>query len=443
MSIIVDVKLWGVTIGKLAYDGEQTEVATFEYESNILNATQQLSPLKVNNNKAIHSFEDISYRTFKGVPGFIADSLPDKFGNQLIDQYFADKGISAEEITTLDRLLYVGNRSMGGLEYEPQKDISSKEKDSKLTLSDLAELAEILLDNKKRFAQELEKSNREQALNLLRIGSSAGGARAKALVAIDKDGNIFDGTTIQKEDCKYYLLKFDSSSNSDRDNKDPKGMTRIEYIYSLIAKKCDINMPDTSYIENDGDFHFLIERFDRIKVNNTIEKLHYVSWSGLAHAHRDETGAFSYEQHVLTARELGLKDKDIKEIFKRAVFNIVGRNQDDHTKNFGFLMTKDGTWTLSPAFDMTYSYDPQGKWTKVHQIKFNNKQDHFTQEDIIEFASKCNVSKVKAIKILENTIENFTEFEKLADQHGVENQLKNTVVNSLRMADYFNLPILM
>jgi serine/threonine-protein kinase HipA len=439
-TLIVDVFLWGTLIGKLAYEGEQKEVATFEYMEDFVNSNISLSPLRVPNSKAIHSFEDISYRTFHGLPGFIADSLPDKFGNQLIDQYFANKGISEKDITALDRLLYVGNRSMGALEYRPSVELTKNNGGAVLNLQDLAELSDLVTNNKKEFAKKLSEADKEKAISLLRIGSSAGGARAKALVALDENGNFYDGTVKQHNNAEYYLLKFDSEENQDRDSKDPKGMTRVEYIYSLIAKECGIDIPDTLYSETNGgkDFHYLIKRFDRFyraveREKTGLEKLHYVSWCGMAHAHRDTTGAYSYEQLVLTARELGLKQDDIAEIFKRAVFNIVGRNQDDHTKNFGFLMDKSGEWSLAPAFDLTYSYDPYGKWTREHQIKCNNKQDNFVLDDFIEFGKKCNIKERVVIKILQKTIMEFKKFQKLSKEYKVPLELSETVFSNMRL----------
>lgn len=268
---------------------------------------------------------------------------------------------------------------------------------------------------------------------MIKVGSSAGGARSKALVVRKNDEKLYDGTAIYNEECSYWLLKFDSSSNQDRDSQDPKGMTRVEYIYSLLARECEIEIPRTDFIEDGEDFHFLIERFDRVVEKNKTIKLHYISWAGLAHADRDTTGAYTYEQLVLCMRQIGLGENEIKQIFRRAIFNIVGRNQDDHTKNFGFLMNKKGQWKLSPSFDMTYSYDPTGKWTKVHQIKLNQKQDDFTREDIIAFGKKCNLSAKQSIEILENTIEAFKGFEKYAKEYKVDKELKETIVRSLRV----------
>lgn len=434
MDGIVHVKLWGTIIGALGYEPGQTEIATFEYEENVLEMNVEFSPLHLPLRAIPYSFDDISHRTFHGLPGFIADSLPDKFGNQLIDQYFAEQGKREQDITALDRLLYVGNRAMGGLEYEPSQNFDDDNTGVELNLDTLSELAEMALTKKDKFREKLHAADRKSAINLLRIGSSAGGARSKALVAVDKDGKFFDGTIDQGKECKYYLLKFDSSSNSDRDNKDPKGMTRVEYIYSLIAKKCEIDIPETTYIEMGEDFHFMIERFDRVydSSKSRLDKLHYASWSGLAHAHRDATGAYSYEQLVLAARELGLAQDAVTEIFKRAVFNIIGKNQDDHTKNFGFLMDRDAEWRLAPAFDLTYSYDPTGKWTKVHQIKFQNKQDNFTLDDIINFGKLCNIKEKKVKEIVEKTQKEFSNFENLANEYNVDDELKATVLNNIR-----------
>lgn len=428
----VDVFLWGTKIGMLDYEPGQTEIATFEYDENFIKVGIELSPINVSTQNKIYNFDNISFNTFHGLPGFIADSLPDKFGNQLIDQYFTQKGKNNNEITALDRLLYIGDRGLGALEYRPSIDFNNSQ-DTKLDLRSLSELAELVLNKKDILKSNLNNADKESALKLLKVGSSAGGARSKALVALDSEGNIYDGTINHANiKCKYYLLKFDNDNNSDRDNKDPKGMTKIEYIYSLFAKKCDIDTPITDYIEDGDDFHFLIERFDRINKGNKLDKLHYVSWCGMAHAHRDITGAYSYEQLVLTARNIGLGQDTAKEIFKRAVFNIVGKNQDDHTKNFGFLMDRQGNWRLSPSFDMTYSYDPLGKWTKNHQINLNGKQNSFTKEDIITFGKYCGLNKNKSLDILNKTIYIFKKFEEYADKYNVSDKLKTMILNNLR-----------
>lgn len=435
MSEIVEVRLWGTTIGHLGYEPGQTELATFEYTAEFAQSGIQVSPLQMIAPTLIHSFADISQRTFKGLPGIVADSLPDKFGNQLIDLFMAERNIEPSSITALDRLLYIGCRGMGALEYHPAEPFADDDyKGIALDVHTLAELAACVVsrDSNKR-EQLLNADSRSQALRFIRIGSSAGGARSKALVARSPDGAFKDGTENYGVDYRYYLLKFDSEGNEDRDGRDPKGMTRVEYIYSKFARECQIDIPDTDYIIDGDDFHYLIERFDLLKNNGQLEKRHYASWSGINHAHRDATGAYGYEQLIMTAKLLGLGQSALTEIFRRAVFNVVGRNQDDHTKNFGFLMNKAGEWSLAPAFDLTYAYDPQGKWTQGHQIKLSGKQADFVREDLLKFAEYCNLNERKASKVIERTTVAFEQFVVEATALGVNDALVQTVQGNLRL----------
>lgn len=434
MSQIVEVKLWGSTIGYLGYAPEQTDVATFEYTGEFMRSHIFPSPILMRYPPARFVFPDISRRTFRGVPGICADSLPDKYGNQLIDIFMAEKKIPPEKITTLDRLLYVGTRGMGALEYHPAAAEEDEGHSSALDIHLLAELAEKVLAHKESLHQSLhDTKTRTEALRLIRIGSSAGGARSKALVAQAPDGRLYDGTLDLGCDHRYWLLKFDSSANSDRDGKDPKGMTKVEYLYSQIAKACGIEMPEVDCIVDGEDFHFLTERFDRDRSGPKLQKVHYASWAGLEHADRDSTGAYAYEQLVMLARKLGLGQESLNEIYRRAVFNVIGRNQDDHTKNFGFLMDKRGEWRLSPAFDMTYSYDPSGKWTQVHQIRLNGKQDGFALDDLIAFGSYCNLTPKKANKIIDDVRDAFQGFEKMAKELEIDPPLITMIHRTLRL----------
>ena len=431
MDQVVSVKLWGTTIGHLGYKPGQTEVTTFEYTNTFAKSDIQCSPLRMKLPTAIHSFADISQRTFKGLPGIFADSLPDKFGNQLIDLFMAEKKIAPENITSLDRLLYIGSRGMGALEYHPEELIEKEENNLALDIHSLAELASLVVSKTKSKQGELLKaSTRSKAIRLIRVGSSAGGARSKALISKSPDGKIYDGTIDHGTDHSYWLLKFDSENNQDRDNKDPKGMTRVEYVYSILARECDIDIPKTDFIEDGDDFHFMIERFDRIKINRTLEKLHYASWCGIDHAHRDSTGAYGYEQLAMILRKLDLGQSALTELFKRAVFNVVGRNHDDHTKQFGFLMDKLGRWTFAPAFDLTYSYDPKGKWTKGHQIRLANKQSSFTRNDLIKFGEYCNLNEKKSNRIINKTTSVFKSFPLYADEFNIDSELKKTICDN-------------
>ncbi|NKQ40838.1 MAG: type II toxin-antitoxin system HipA family toxin [Sulfurovum sp.] len=433
MTKVVEIKLWGTAVGYLGYDG-QSNVTVFEYEPQFALSAIQISPLKMPYPPYRHQFHEISFRSFKGVSGLFADSLPDKFGSQLIDQFMAQKHINMQDVTTLDRLLYIGNKGMGALEYYPLEFEENATTHKALDIAALFALAELVLNKKEMLQKNLEEAqNKEDALNLIRVGSSAGGARSKALVAMKDDGKLYDGTVLYDEPCTYWLLKFDSASNSDKEKQDPKGMTKIEYIYAQIARKCGIDMPQTHYIETGNDFHFMIERFDRINEKSKSSKLHYVSWAGLAHFDRDTTGAYAYEQLVLTARSLHLGQDAVTEIFRRAVFNIVGRNQDDHTKNFGFLMDKRGEWRLSPAFDLTYAFDPTGNWTKVHQLTLQGKQTDFSLDDLLSFGKYCNLSAKASKEIVQTTVAHFRSFDILAKDLEVSDTLRETVLEYLRV----------
>lgn len=427
----IEVWIWGTRIGFLGYAPGQTETATFEYDEAFARSGIQVSPLLMQYPPMIHTFPDISHRTFHGLPGMIADSLPDKFGNRLIDQYMASKKVA--EVTTLDRLAYIGPRGMGALEYKPAEQDGISMDGGALDLHRLSELADMLLKSKEEFADKLSgASSKNEMLGIIRIGSSAGGARAKALVATDAAGSFYDGTVDHGPELKYWLLKFDVGSNSEHGHKDPKGMTRVEYLYSQMAGECGIDISRTDYIEDGDDFHFMIERFDRIVVDGKLERLHYVSWAGAKHYDRDATGAYSYEQLAMAIREMKLGQAALTELFRRAVFNVVGRNQDDHTKNFGFLMDKRGEWRLSPAFDMTYSYDPAGKWTRSHQISLNGKRDGFTRDDLLAFGKFCNLDYNTAEEIIEKTVEVFSGFAERAEEIGVTSVLLTTIENNLR-----------
>ncbi|KGE73419.1 type II toxin-antitoxin system HipA family toxin [Spirochaeta lutea] len=426
----VRVSLWGTTIGYLGYPPGGGRVATFEYDPEFMNSGIQVSPIHLQYPPGLFRFPDLSEPTFKGVPGFIADSLPDRYGTQLIDIYMAEKGIPPSRITTLDRLLYVANRGMGALEYHPGETLPLQR--TSLTLSMLTELADLVTRNSRDLQQRLHSSaHRAAALSLIRVGSSAGGARSKALVAISSRGTILDGTVNHGPDYSYWLLKFDSPENRDRDSPDPQGLPRVEYIYSLIASDAGIAMPRTRLIDDGEISHFLIERFDRRQTSRGLDKVHYCSWAGIAHADRD--GVNSYEQLVLLSRQLHLGQEAETQIFRRAVFNILGRNHDDHTKNFGFLMDRDGTWSLSPAFDLTYSYDPRGRWTKHHQTWLQGKNDQFTQEDLLAFGGFCNLSSAKSREIITQTADAFSRFSLLASTYRVPPALARTVESNLRL----------
>jgi serine/threonine-protein kinase HipA len=434
VSVDVTVNLWGTPVGYLGYEPGQTEVATFEFDEAFAQSGIQLSPIEMRHPPRIHQFGAISRRTFKGVPGICADSLPDKFGNQLIDLFMVDRNTTPAEITTLDRLLYVGKRGVGALEYEPSAEFEAGASSAlTLDLAALTELAGRIARQKQEAHRELlGTESRAQALRLIRVGSSAGGARAKALVARLGD-QLLDGTVDQGPGATYWLLKFDVDGNADRDGADPKGMTKVEYIYTQIAQELGLDVPQVSFIDDGDDFHSLIERFDRVQREARLDKLHYASWCGLAHADRDRTGAHGYEQLVQVVRELDLGQDAVTEVFRRALFNVVGRNHDDHTKNFGFLMNRDGEWRLAPAFDLTYAFDRHGKWTRAHQVRLNRKQDGFVWDDILAFGRFCNLTEAKTREYTQEVVQAMATFERRAQEIAVPSKLARQIARDLRL----------
>ena len=430
MSGIVDVTLWGTTVGSLGYAPGQNSYATFEYDPAFMDSGIQISPVHLNYPPNKFTFDQLNHKTFQGLPGFIADSLPDRYGNQLIDIYMAEKNIPPSEVTALDRLNYVSNRGMGALEYKPGESMPLQR--TALDLQRLSELAELVqMSSDKLHTKLLSTEDRAAALTVIRIGSSAGGARSKALIALSPKNRLLDGTVNHGPDYTYWLLKFDSEGNKDLDGIDPAGMPKVEYIYSMIARNSGIEMPRTKLIGEGKKKHFLIERFDRVINNGRLDKLHYVSWAGMGHADRD--GQNSYEQLVLTARQLGLGQDALEQLYRRAVFNVIGRNQDDHTKNFGFLMDRSGRWSLSPAFDMTYSYDPGGRWTRNHQSFLNGRNNDFTLDDLISFGARCDISAKKCRSVINQVKEAFSGFSAHAAEYEVPERLYNTIESNLRI----------
>lgn len=430
MRGIVEVFLWGTRVGALGYGPEEPDFATFEYDQAFMESGVQLSPIHLKYPPSRFIFKQLSYKSFSGLPGFIADSLPDKYGNHLIDLYMAEKNIPPTEVRALDRLNYVSNRGMGALEYRPGESLPLKR--TALNLHHLAELADRLQQRKENLHRELQSpENKADALTMIRIGSSAGGARSKALVALSEKGTLLDGTIDHGPHYSYWLLKFDSLSNKDKDHKDPKGLPVLEYIYSLIAREAGIDMPRTRIIDDGEDRHFLIERFDRVIRNGKLDKLHYGSWSGIAHADRDQQN--SYEQLILLIRQMKLGQAAITEAFRRALFNIIGRNQDDHSKNTGFLMNRSGKWQLSPAFDLTYAYDPQGKWTRNHQCWLNSKNRDFEKKDLLQFGRFCNLTETQSCKMIDQTLQAFSHFSSLAKEWELPDPLRKTVEKNLRL----------
>ncbi|MCH8895966.1 MAG: type II toxin-antitoxin system HipA family toxin, partial [Proteobacteria bacterium] len=353
MSTVAEVKLWGRTIGAVSLaDGGQ--VAAFEYDAAFADSGIEISPITMPLSARIYSFADLSRETFYGLPGLLADSLPDKFGNALIDAWLATQGRQPDSFNAIERLCYTGARGMGALEFSPAIGPQALEA-NQVQIDRLVELATDVLTHRNDFGVSFAGAGKEQALNdILRVGTSAGGARAKAVIAWNRSTNeVRSGQVPAGEGFEYWLLKFDGvKGNQDKELEDPQGYGVIEYAYWKMAGDCGITMSECRLFEENGRQHFMTRRFDRPAGGG---KLHLQSLGALAHYDFNDAGAYAYEQALLVIRQLGLPMRATEEQYRRMVFNVVARNQDDHVKNIAFLMDKAGNWSLAPAFAMTYS----------------------------------------------------------------------------------------
>ena len=396
---------------------EGESVARFEYAPNFISAGVEPSPIVMPVSKRIYSFPQLS-RTFHGLPGLFADSLPDKFGNKVIDSWLLRQGCNTESFTALERLCYTGNRGMGALEFLPLLGPDSAENES-LDVENLRSFAAEVLNQRKSFStKSLSKKNQKSFEEILRVGTSAGGARAKILVAYnEKTGEIRSGQVAASPDFGYWLLKLDDvENNSDKESADMFGYGAIEYTYSQMVKDAGIDMTECKLYECCGHRHFMTRRFDRLYGG---KKLHYQSLCGIAHYDFNMPGAYSYEQALDVVKRLGLGYEALEQMYRRAVFNICARNQDDHAKNIGFLMDKRGVWSLAPAFDMTYAYNPEGAWTGSHQMTFNGKRGGFTLDDFKAVAKFAGLKQGRYKKIIAEVENAVREWPKLAKQNGV------------------------
>jgi serine/threonine-protein kinase HipA len=408
---IAEVQLWGRTIGAVALEPER-EVAAFEYASDFLTSGIQVAPLTMPLAPRVYEFPALPRDAFHGLPGLIADSLPDRFGNALIDAWLATQGRRPESFNAVERLCYIGKRGMGALEFKPVQGPAPR-KAATIEIDALVQLASEVLTHRNNLQGHFDVAGKEQALrDILSVGTSAGGARAKAVIAWNRATNeVRSGQIAAGDGFEYWLLKFDGvAGNKDKELEDPKGYGAIEYAYYLMAKAAGITMSECRLLEENGRRHFMTRRFDRLDGG---EKLHMQSLGAIAHFDFNQAGAYSYEQALLIIRQLELPMAILEEQFRRMAFNIIARNQDDHVKNIAFLMNKQGEWSLAPAFDVTYSYNPAGIWTATHQMTLNGKRDGFSKEDFVECARSAVMKRGRAEAIIEEvqaTVKQWPQF---------------------------------
>ncbi|MCG6300344.1 type II toxin-antitoxin system HipA family toxin [Vibrio vulnificus] len=427
-------------VGAVSFDTEKG-LGSFEYDPSFVKKGVELSPIKMPLSNRIYRFPELDFNTFKGLPGLIADSLPDDFGNAVLNAWVASQGRSPSDITPLQRLQYTGKRGMGALEYAPATKLRSLNASQQVEIQSLVSIAQEILDSRGNFEVELKQNgqdDREAMMSLLSVGMSAGGARPKAVLAFNKDfTQVRSGQTNVPSGFTHYLMKFDGVSEHNKNQEtfgDPLGYGAMEFVYHLMANKCGVDMMPCRLLHEGNRRHFITQRFDRIKNS----KVHVQTLNGLAHIDYKKPGSFSYAELFGIARQLKLSAVDAEQLFKRMTFNIIARNHDDHSKNFAFMLKQDrlkkDKWSLAPAYDLAYSYKPGSKWVNSHWMSLNGKRDNFTRSDFYSLEKLSPIfNKRKIDDIIDTTIEHVSTWRQLAEEWDVPKTLIDEIQENLRL----------
>jgi serine/threonine-protein kinase HipA len=426
------VDLWGTRIGAVSWDRERS-LGWFEYDPDFARSDIQVAPLTMPLGREVFSFPGLGRACFHGLPGLLADSLPDRFGNALIDGWLAANGKSRADFDPVQRLCYVGQRGMGALEFAPAL-LGPVRGSTALDIAALVELAGVALTDRGRFVASFADEERTQAVrDILRVGTSAGGARAKAVIAWNPgSGEVRSGQLSAPKGFSHWILKLDGvRDDSDREVKAPLGYGRIEYAYHRMALAAGVTMSECRLLHEGGRSHFVTRRFDRTAAG---AKLHMQSLCALAHLDYNLAGAHAYEQAFDAARRIGLTTLDVEELLRRSIFNVVARNQDDHTKNIAFLMDPRGRWALAPAFDLTYSYNPEGLWTSRHQMSLAGKRDGFTRADIESAARRAGLARGRGGALLDEVLAAVQRWAEHAQEAGVPEETAAGIGAAHRLA---------
>lgn len=422
------VILWGTVIGYVS-DGADG-VAAFEYDRDFLRSGIQVAPITMPLGPGVRSFPDLASSTYRGLPGLLADSLPDRFGTALIRAWAERTGGDIGDLSGVAALCYMGSRGMGALEYLPAHDPDLTVTDP-LDIGELAALADRVLRERAGFSVDATSTDALQ--RILSVGSSAGGARAKAVVMWNAaTGEMRSGQAPHVPGFEHWILKFDGvSENRDRELADPIGHTRVEFAYSLMAREAGIAMPETRLLHEGGRSHFMAKRFDRTPDGG---KVHMQTLNGLAHFDFNMARVYGYEDAMRVALRIDVPPGDRAELYRRMVFNVLARNQDDHTKNISFLMGRDGRWRLSPAYDVTYAYNPAGRWTGTHQMLVNGRADGFTTDDLLAVASHARLKAGQPQRIIREVTGAVRNWPRHGEEAGVPQDAIRRIGEAHRLA---------
>jgi serine/threonine-protein kinase HipA len=421
------INIWNKRVGAIAWN-ENTGIAIFEYQPSFFENEWDLSPLKMpmdGAEKKIFSFSELrDIITFKGLPGLLADVLPDKYGNSLINVWLAQNGRPANSMNPVELLCFIGKRGMGALEFEPALPKANNEA-TKIELNSLIHIAQEILSGKQHFNTKLSANESKALSDILKIGTSAGGARAKAVITFNPLTNeIRSGQADAPAGFSHWLLKFDGVV--DQQMGTSSGYGRVEMAYYMMAQAAAIVMTECRLLEENNRAHFMTKRFDRASNN---DKFHVQSFCAIMHYDFNEITAYSYEQLFETMRSMLLPYPDAEQLFRRMVFNVMAKNCDDHTKNFSFIMDKAGQWRLAPAFDICHAFRPGSTWVSQHSLSINGKRQNITRDDLLQVAKRMNIKK--AATIINEVHAAVSKWDDFASQANVETVLREAIAKTL------------
>ncbi|MCA1757983.1 MAG: type II toxin-antitoxin system HipA family toxin [Bacteroidales bacterium] len=428
---VAEVKIWGKLAGAVAWD-EETGYATFEFDPDFRQLGWDLAPLEmpVDSPIRLFSFPELrkernsEYDTFKGLPGMLADALPDKYGNQLISLWLAQQGRPQESMNPVEMLCFIGTRGMGALEFEPAV-LNETKRTFTIEIDSLVATAQKILDKRGAFATNLNKEDEKAVLDILKIGTSAGGARPKAVIAWnEKSGEVRSGQTKAPDGFEHWIIKLDGVSDVQLGSS--HGYGRVEMAYYNMAKACGIEMMPSRLLEENGRAHFMTRRFDRER--NEV-KHHAQTFCALKHFDYNLVNSFSYEQLFQCMRELKLTYADAEQMFRRMVFNVIARNCDDHTKNFSFLLKQGGKWELSPAYDLCHAYRPGSEWVSQHALSINGKRKEITKTDLLVIGESIRCKK--ASEIVDEINDTVNQWKQFADYVNVDTALRDQIAKTI------------
>ena len=426
-----EVKIWGHTAGAVRWD-ESRQLASFQFDKKFIELGYDLAPLKmpIRNGDRVYSFpelrkaKDESVATFKGLPGLLADALPDKYGNQLLSIWLAQEGRPPDSMNPVEQLSFIGARGMGALEFVPTKFKAAKETFS-IEIKSLVDMAQKMLSHRSEVEFNLHADEQQALREILKVGTSAGGARPKAVIAYNKEtGEVRSGQTTAPKGFEHWLFKLDGVSGTQFGIS--HGFGRVEYAYHLMARDCGIEMMECELMEENGRAHFMTKRYDR---EGSHTKHHVQTFCGIQHFDYNNLYAFSYEQLFQTMRSLNLTYPEAEQMFRRMVFNVMATNYDDHTKNFGFMLKQDGRWQLAPAYDVCYSYATNNQWVSQHSLSINGKHKNIESFDLMRLAKENNIKKGE--QIIEEVKDVVCQWERYAAEVQVSDKLTRTISDTL------------